>query len=659
VENSAVLPRQLASRRIAGRLDIGAICAWAMPFALVTYMALRDGGYDPIVRGEVGVVVWWIILIATLAGILSTRIGAPAWVAVGLMGGFTLWTGLAAGWSVSPGDTMSELGRASAYFGFLVLALGLQCSARARHTIGGLTSALALVTVLAVLSRLHPQWFPANAQLQVFGAHAVRRLSYPLNYWNALAAFAAMGVPLLITVALTARTVLLRAVAAAVLPLSALCMFLTVSRGGVLELGVALVLFFLLIPRRIQALGTIAVAAGGSAILLIAANDRPAALTGLRTAGAIHQGSHLLALAIVVCAGVGLLQAAMSTAEFYVPAPAWALASRRTATVRWLAVAGVILVAAVAAGAPGRAIHAWNQFTAPPGAVLTPTDPATVISRLSALNGNGRYQYWLAAEHAASTDPLTGTGPGTFQYWWAQHATTAGSVVNAHSLYFETLAETGLVGLVLLAGLLIIFIGTGVRRSVAPRTPTSDRIWIAGATASLATFATAAALDWVWQFASMAAAVMVLGAVLVGRRERSVRIQTNVPIRAILAAVSVVAIIAISVPLAATVALNDSQSAARSGDLLAAYRDSLSAERIEPYAVEPRLQEALVLEAGNDLRAAAVAARIATTKAPTDWQTWLTLARIDARAGALRPALRALRRAEFLDPRNTLWDGRT
>jgi O-antigen ligase len=658
VAHAATLATRLISGRATRHVDIGAICAWTTPFALVTYLALRDGGYDPIVRGELGIVAWWIVLIGTLAGVLSSRLGASAWVAIALMGGFTVWTGLTAGWSVSPGDTVSEVGRAAAYLGFLVLALGLQSSARGRHTIGGLTSAVAFITVLAVLSRLHPEWFPVNAQLHVFGTNAARRLSYPLNYWNGLAAFAAMGVPLLITAALTARTLLLRALSAAVLPLSALCIFLTVSRGGVLELSVALAVFVVLVPRRIQAAGTVAVAAAGAAILLIAAGDRPAVLTGLTTAAALHQGSQLLELAIVVCAGVGLLQAAITTAEVHVQAPTWALASGRTATRRWLALGAVIIVAALAAGVPARAIHAWHQFTAPPGAVVAPTDPATVISRLSALNGNGRYQYWLAAEHAAAKDPLTGIGPGTFQYWWAQHATTAGYVVNAHSLYFETLAETGIVGLVLITGLFVIFIGTGVRRSVAPSTPVSSRIRIAGATASLATFATAAALDWVWQLASMAAAAMVLGAVLVAGREQKMPSQRNLRTRAILVAVAVASIIAISVPLAAAVALSDSQSAARSGDLLAAYRDSLTAQRIEPYAVAPRLQEALVLEAANDLSAAAVAARIATENAPTDWQAWLTLARIDARAGALPGALTALRRAESLDPHNSLWDGR-
>ena len=65
-------------------------------------------------------------------------------------------------------------------------------------------SAIALVGVLALLSRLHPSWFPADNTAEALGA-ARSRLNYPLNYWNGLAALIAIGMPLLLAIATEAR----------------------------------------------------------------------------------------------------------------------------------------------------------------------------------------------------------------------------------------------------------------------------------------------------------------------------------------------------------------------------------------------------------------------------------------------------------------------
>src|SRR5579862_89986 len=83
-------------RRVLARVELPAVSAWILAFALVTYLAMRDGGYDTIVRSEAGVAVWWIALLAALAGFLPARIGRAGWIAIGLLGGFALWTGIAA-----------------------------------------------------------------------------------------------------------------------------------------------------------------------------------------------------------------------------------------------------------------------------------------------------------------------------------------------------------------------------------------------------------------------------------------------------------------------------------------------------------------------------------------------------------------------------------
>jgi hypothetical protein len=652
-------PAALAQpRRLSARLDPPAIAAWTLAFAVVAYLALSNGGYDTIVRSQVGVAVWWVVLLGALAGVLPRRIPRVGWVAIGLLAAFALWTGLATGWSESAERSTIELGRVAAYLGVLVLAITLQGRTAARHTINGLACAIGFVTVLAVLSRLHPQWFPVNDHLDFLGQTSARKLSYPLNYWNALAAFAAIGVPLLLGVALGARTLVGQAVAAAALPLSALCIYLTISRGGALALVVGIVVFLAFVPKRLDAIGTLVVSGVGSAILLSAASQRDALQDGVSTAAALDQGTSLLWLAVIVCAGVALLQVATGLAARHITRPARLAPNRRTTVLRSLVLVEVVVVAAIFAGAPGYVGDRWQEFKAP-SASVAPGGADNVFSRLQGVNGNGRYQYWQAARDAEQTAPLKGIGPGTFEFWWSRHGTTPGFVRDAHSLYFETLAETGIPGFALLVGLLALLLGAAVVRSL--RSPPGLRIWIAAAVGGLAAFLTSAAFEWVWEMGAITCAVMVLGAVIVAGRDDPAVEESTPPApsrrllpRASLALLAAVALGAVAVPMAGALATRDSVDAAAEGRIAAALEDSRTAQRVQPYAASPRLQQALVLEQAGALSDASVAARAAAAEEPTNWRTWFTLARIDARLGNADVAINELRKARRLNPRSPL-----
>jgi hypothetical protein len=654
---SAGVPLQ---RRLAARIDPPALAAWTLAFAVVAYLALSNGGYDTVVRSQVGVAVWWIVLLGALAGVLPLRFGVAGWTAIGLLAGFALWTGLAMGWSESAERTSIELGRVATYLGVLVLAIALQGRAAARHTINGLACAIGLVTLLAVLSRLHPGWFPANDHAEFLGAGSARKLSYPLNYWNALAAFAAMGVPLLLGVALGARTLLGQACAAAALPLSALCIYLTISRGGTLALVVGIVVFVLFVPRRLGAVGLLAVAGAGAAILVSGASQRDAVQDGVVTAAATSQGNELIWLVAIVCCGVALLQVAMGLAARHVECPAVLAPGRRATLLGGLAVVTVLSVVGVAAGGPGWAGDRWDEFKAPVGTVSAGNED-DVFSRLQGANGNSRFQYWQAAIDANATDRLKGIGPGTFEFWWAREGTSAGFVRDAHTIYLETLAETGVVGFVLLIGLLLLLLGTAALRSL--RAPPGVSIWIAAAGAAVAAFMVAAAFEWVWEMGAVACAFLVLGAVIVAGRAEPMSAGEGVSSRAVVPRLAVtllaaVAIAAAAVPMAGALATRDSRGAAADDRLVAALADSRTAERLQPYAATPHLQRALVLEQAGALAEAAAAARGAAADEPTNWRTWFVLARIEARRGESATAVRALRRAKLLNPRSPLLGGR-
>jgi O-Antigen ligase len=644
-------------------LDPPAISAWSLAFVLVTYLSLRGGGYDIVPRSEAAIAVWWLILLGALAGILPTRFGVTGWVPVVLLAGFAVWTALAIGWSSSAEQSVIEVGRIAAYLGVLVLTIAIQGRTSARHAVNGLACAIGLVTVLAVLSRLHPQAFPPNLHFQFLGPSG-RKLSYPLGYWNALADFTAMGVPLLLAVAIQGRTIVGRALAAATLPVTAVCVYLTISRGGVIALAVGIAVFLLLVPRRLEAIATLLLAAAGAAVLLRATAARPALTSGVRSHAALAQGTQLLWITAGVCVAVAALEVGLWLAATRLDRPAILKPGRRT-TASWaLALLLVVLAAGVVAGAPGKLAHAWHDFKQPPGVVVPKTDN-DLFARLEAANGNSRYQYWQSAVHAAETHPWRGIGPGTFQFWWAQHATGPGFIRNAHSLYFETLAETGIIGLALLGGMLLWFAGVAVRRAL--RSPPGVRVWLAGASASLAVFLFSAAVEWVWQLAAIAATALILGAAIVAGRGEPARdfVSPEASIApeprisglaarllpcAALVALALAALAAVLIPLAGQLAIRASQSAVTRGDFSVALTDSLEAQRVQPYSSSAHLQEALVLEAADDLGAAAAAARVATTDSPTDWTTWLTLSRIDARRGATRAALVELDRVRLLNP---------
>src|SRR2546423_3127764 len=109
-----------------------------------------------------------------------------------------------------------------------------------------------------------------------------------------------MGAGLLLGVAATAGAVAGRALAAAVLPVSALAVFLCISRGGTIVLVAGVVVFLLLAADRLPQLLTLGVAGLGGALLIAAADQRPAVKAGVDTTAARSDGGEVLVLCVLV-----------------------------------------------------------------------------------------------------------------------------------------------------------------------------------------------------------------------------------------------------------------------------------------------------------------------------------------------------------------------
>lgn len=624
------------------RLDWAAVGAWLLCFGLVVFLGLEGGGYDPLVHDQVGIAAWWVVLVTVGVGALPRRrLGGTALVALGLLAALALWILLSLSWTESVERTFVDAARALTYVGVFALVLTTRDSRETQRLIGAVAAGIAFVVGIALLSRLHPAWFDSAQQTGRI-LESEDRLSYPLNYWNALAALTAIGVPLLLQLASGARSVLARAASAAALPALMLTLYFTLSRGGIAAATIATGIFLVFAADRLPKLLSLAVAACGGAILVVLAHGREELRDGLTNSVAHDQGTELLLLGLLVCLAVGAVQAGIAVLGDRAERPAWTRPSRGFSTGACAAVAIALLLVAGLADAPGRASDGWSEFKDGGG-------PGEGTERLGSVAGENRYQFWSSAVDENGTAPLNGTGSGTFQFWWAREGEGAETVHDAHSLYLQTLGELGIVGLALLLAFLGLVLFCGVRNALL--SDAAERSRLAAMLAGFSVFVMTAAVDWMWQVPAVPVAALMLAAGLtLGAAAQGEKPRLALGWRLGGVAAGLAAIVAIAIPLASLSLVRQSEAEARAGDLPAALEDARSAQNVEPAAASPRLQQALVLELLGDFAAAEAAAREATDRESTNWRNWLVLSRIAAEAGHAKASVAAYEEARALNP---------
>ena len=336
----------------------------------------------------------------------------------------------------------------------------------------------------------------------------------------------------------------------------------------------------------------------------------------------------------------------------------WELTATVTQRVRVpLVVWGVLAVVAIGGLIAAHPATRIKEFKAPPPAQALP-GAIPVDTHLSSGSGSGRWQFWSAAIDEFSHHPLTGGGAGSYEPWWAQHGTLDWFVRNAHSLWLESLAELGLIGLLLVASPFLLGLGAGVAR--LRRRAGADRTTIAALLAVLVGFALGAALDWIWQLPAIAALAMLSLGLLVGPAtagpapagDRPPRVRFGV--RAAGVIVAWVVLCAQAIPFLAGQEVDASQRAARGGDLSKAIDRARSAVAIQPWAVSPRLQLALVQEEAGRIDLARREIGGAIARDDQDWRLQLIASRLAVKAGDVPAARSYLARARALNPRSRL-----
>jgi hypothetical protein len=203
----------------------------------------------------------------------------------------------------------------------------------------------------------------------------------------------------------------------------------------------------------------------------------------------------LMAIGVVLALGLlpdtdGIRRAAL-TAAAATCAVALMLTSSRGA---WLSAAvGLVVVAALRCRRP-----ALVAAIASAGVVLLLAAPRVSLG--------DRPAYWNVALADASEHVVLGSGAGSFDDYWLEHRPIPAYVRDAHSLYLETAAELGIVGL----AFLLVALGTPLAAAVRTR---ENRI-VTTAAAAYVAFLVHAGLDWDWEMPVTTFAGLACGAAL-------------------------------------------------------------------------------------------------------------------------------------------------
>ena len=611
-------------------------------------LALANGGFDPTGFGAGALIGWALILVALAVGVFPRAEPPKPAVLAGLcLAGFAALTALSMLWGSDNGRAYEDTVRTLFYLAIFVLAVLAASRGDAMSWLGGLAIGLVAVGAIALGGRFEPALF-GNPDVQIVEQlpAALGRLTYPIGYWNGLAAAMATAITLLAWLAARSSTPAARCAATAALPSVLLALWMTDSRGGLVAaaLGVAVLLAFG--PRRTPLLAGLGLGLVGGVIAILAVESFDTLRNDPIAAATTSDGDWMLLILVALTAATAALR--------------WVLDGRISglAASRQLGRAAVVTlaVAVVAAIALSDPAERWEDFKEPPTGAEISEDG---ISQLR-IGGSGRYQFWEQALDAFAGDPVSGVGSGGYTAYWLEHRDIVIPATRAHSVFFETMAELGVVGLALIVGFFGIAAVAGVRRAGAGPGGEGAAAALGVLTVGLA----AAAVDWTWDLPAVFGATVVAAALLTGPAtlapvgEPAAAGMGTVRSRQRFAAgVSILIVGWVSVCAAGLLLLSDrrleaSREAFDRGDLTAAADAAEDASSIQPWAAEPFAQLALVYERGGQIEEAGEEVAEAIDRAPRDYRLYLLATRVATEAGDEEAASLYFERAHRLNPKD-------
>ena len=572
-----------------------------------------------------------------------------------------VWTALSVSWSVQPADSWTEANRTISYVAVFAGGLGLARIAPAQWPalLGGVVLACFVVCGYGLLTKVFPGAFSPT--------EFYARLREPYDYWNAIGLMGALGVPACLWLG-TRREGhgAVNALAFPVLGLLIVTLMISYSRGSLAAIVVGLAAWFALVPLRLRGVLVLAVSAVPAGLVTAWAFRREAlirdnVIVPVR-ADAGHELGVLLVLMLIVLLFGGL-------AASYAQARRPLTGEARLKAGRWvgvlvalLPVAGIVALTLSDRGLGGSISKTWSTFTDPDA-----DPPSNDPGRLTAA-GSVRARYWRDGLKIYQSQQAIGNGAGAYATARFRVRKDTASVRHAHGYWAQTLADLGVVGLLISLtavaawlGATARAIGLGTGRSDGSRAPPGDaeRVGLVTLAVTALVFGIHSLVDWSWFIPGTAMLGILCAAWVAGRgpafqamlpaatgRERALRITSG-------AAVGVVALVivwAMWQPLRSISAGDEALDLVESGRFSDAREKAKEAADLNPLAIEPLFELSAVEEASGRGRQARKALDDAVRLQPANPASWTRLSVFELRAGKPDRALTAARAALYLDP---------
>ena len=449
--------------------------------------------------------------------------GATALWTFGLLAGLTAMSVL---WSIVPELTYLEASRTLTYlvvFAAAVAAARLAPRASPVVLKGVLVGAL-LPVAYALATRIWPASL-ADDELS-------NRIGGPFQYWNAVGTVAAMAIPVALWLG-SRRTgsMLGRALAYPAIAISVLAILLTQSRGSLAAAAVGAILWFAIVPLRLRSLPVLAVPSALAGVVgawALSKDPFSVSRVSLSAREAVAGDFGLLVLLMIVLSLLVGLAVNVGAARGVVPLRMHRRIGLATlAAVCLIPLAGLTSVAFSERGLSGTIDDRVSQLTSETD--VSPTEGGDRVFAASSTRG----KYWREAGHVFEAREWAGVGAGAFAVARLRHRSDDSVTRHAHGFVPQTLADLGILGVVVTTMLLIAWLAAAARTTalyprrldrfrrpgaVPPRRDwVTERIALVALAITPIVFGVQSLLDWTWFIPGPMALTLVAAGFACGR----------------------------------------------------------------------------------------------------------------------------------------------